>query len=208
MNPMSEETVYLVDDDASVLKSSSRLLRAAGHRVETYDSAKLFLSQLSAGANGCVIIDLHMPGLDGLELQQALTERGLPLPVIFLTGAGDIPSSVRAMKGGAEDFLTKMAPREELLDAVKRALARGRKERLDQEHLQALRQRLKALSPREMEVFQQVVRGKLNKQIANALSINERTVKLHRTNLTRKLGVPSVAELTRLAKEAGLLEDT
>ena len=154
--------------------------------------------------SGCVIVDLQMPDLNGLELQQALARAENPLPVIFLSGHGDIPSTVRAMRSGAEDFLTKTAPREQLLAAVHRAFERDRKEREQREELGELRNRFARLTERELEVLRYVVRGWMNKQIAAELGINERTVKLHRTSVTRKLRAPSVAELTTLARRAGI----
>jgi FixJ family two-component response regulator len=199
-------TVFIVDDDASFLRSISRLLRAAGYSVQAFDSAKKFLEQLAPGMSGCVLVDLQMPGLDGLELQAALAKSANPLPVVFLSAQGDIPTTVQAMRQGAEDFLTKLSRKEKLLDAVRRALARGAQERGERVRLQELRRRFDALTPREMEVLEHVVRGKMNKQIADDLKINERTVKLHRTNLTRALQVQSVAELTRLVAEAGLFQ--
>src|SRR5471030_71771 len=205
MNPShASGTVFIVDDDASFLKSVSRLLRAAGYSVQVFESAEKFLEQLAPGMSGCVLADLQMPGLNGLELQEALGKSANPLPVIFLSAQGDIPTTVQAMRRGAEDFLTKLSRKEKLLDAVKRALARGAQERSERVRLQALRRRFDALTPRELEVLEHVVRGRMNKQIAGDLKINERTVKLHRTNLTRTLQVQSVAELTRLAAEAGL----
>ncbi len=200
-------TVYLVDDDASFLTAASRLLRATGHPVKTFPSAAEFLKYLPAAGPGCVVADLQMPGLSGLDLQSALARTNNPLPVLFLTGHGDIPTSVRAMRQGAEDFLTKRAPKEELLEAVKRALARDARERAERTRIQGLRARFDTLSEREREVLQHVIRGQLNKQIAADLGIHERTVKLHRTAITTKLGVPSVAELTRLAQEAGLFSN-
>jgi FixJ family two-component response regulator len=199
-------TVFIVDDDESFLRSVSRFLRAAGYSVQAFDSAKKFLDQLSPGMTGCVVADLQMPGLNGLELQEALMKTANPLPVVFLSAQGDIPATVQAMRHGAEDFLTKLSPKEKLLDAVVRALARGARERKEREHLRELRGRFAALTPRELEVLEHVVHGRMNKQIADALGINERTVKLHRTNLTRTLQVHSVAELTRLAEEAGLFK--
>ncbi len=197
MNPSPESgTVFIVDDDPSFLKSVSRLLRSAGYPVQTFESATAFLAQLGSEMTGCVLADLQMPGLDGLELQAALKKSSNPLPVVFLSAQGDIPTTVKAMRQGAEDFLTKLCSKENLLEAVRRALARGTEE---QKH----RQRFAQLSPRELEVLKHVVRGQLNKQIADDLGINIRTVKLHRTNLTRKLGVQSVAELTRLAEASG-----
>ena len=197
--------VHLVDDDESFRSAAMRLLRAAGHAVECYASAVEFLARTPAEINACALIDLQMPGMDGLELQRALAKTPDPLPVVFLTAHGDIPSSVRAMKQGAEDFLTKTAPRDELLGAVERALARDREERATRAHRRELHDRLEALTPREHEVLRLVVQGKLNKEIAAELGIHERTVKLHRTAVTSKLGVQSVAELTRLAQEAGIL---
>jgi two-component system, LuxR family, response regulator FixJ len=199
-------TVFIVDDDASFLKSISRLLRAAGYSVQTFDSAKKFLEQLAPEMSGCVLADLQMPGLNGLELQEALAKSANPLPVVFLSAQGDIPTTVQAMRRGAEDFLTKLSPKEKLLDAIRRALARGAQERSERVRFQELRGRFDELTPRELEVLEHVVRGKMNKQIADDLGINERTVKLHRTNLTRKLQVQSVAELTRLVEEAGLFK--
>jgi FixJ family two-component response regulator len=199
-------TVFIVDDDASFLTSASRLLRAAGYAVQAFESAREFLDQLPPAAAGCVVTDLQMPGCDGLELQAALAQSANPLPVIFLSAQGDIPITVRAIRHGAEDFLTKLSPKEALLDAVKRALARNASERGQRERQRELRARFAQLSPRELEVLGHVVRGRLNKQIADELGINLRTVKLHRTNLTRRLQVQSVAELTSLATAAGLFK--
>ena len=199
-------TVFIVDDDASFLTSASRLLRAAGYAVQAFESAREFLDQLPPAAAGCVVTDLQMPGCDGLELQAALAQSANPLPVIFLSAQGDIPITVRAIRHGAEDFLTKLSPKEALLDAVKRALARNASERGQRERQRELRARFAQLSPRELEVLGHVVRGRLNKQIADELGINLRTVKLHRTNLTRRLQVQSVAELTSLAAAAGLFK--
>jgi FixJ family two-component response regulator len=196
--------IHIVDDDASFLRSVSRLLRASGYPVRTFGSARQFLDELGLNQRGCVVMDLQMPGFDGLELQQALRRSPNPLPVIFLTGQGDIPSTVRAMRLGAEDFLTKRAPKEQLLNAVKRALARDEKQSARRERQQELRSRFAALSERELEVLSHVLRGEMNKEIAAELGLNERTVKLHRTSITRKLGVFSVAELARLSVEAGI----
>jgi FixJ family two-component response regulator len=198
MNPSAEfGTVYIVDDDASFLMSVSRLLRSAGHKVQSFESATAFLAQLGPEMAGCVVADLQMPGLSGLELQAALLQSRNPLPIVFLSAQRDIPATVKAMRHGAEDFLTKLCSKEDLLDAVQRALVRAAGE-------EQQRRRFAQLSPRELEVWQQVVRGRLNKEIADQLGINIRTVKLHRTNLSRKLGVQSVAELTRLAEASGL----
>lgn len=194
--------VHLVDDDASFLAATSRLLLASGYEVKTFTSAVAFLNQLSPDAAGCVIADLQMPGASGLDLQDAMTKSGCTMPVVFLTGHGDIPSSVRAMRHGAEDFLTKRAPKAQLLAAVQRALERGERERARQLRLRELRDRLDQLTLRERQVLELVVQGKMNKEIADELAIHERTVKLHRTSITSKLQVHSVAELTRLMLEA------
>jgi FixJ family two-component response regulator len=204
--PGRSGTVFIVDDDTSFLQSVSRLLRAVGYTVQAFASAQEFLDRLAPEMSGCVVADLQMPGMNGLELQKALRRSTNPLPVIFLTGQGDIPATVNAMRSGAEDFLTKRVPKEELLAAVERAFDRDTQERQRRERLRDLRRRFDELSERELEVLEQVVQGRMNKQIAADLNINERTVKLHRTNLTRKLGVQSVAELTRLVDEAGLFE--
>jgi len=198
--------VFVVDDDLSFLTAVGRLFRAAGHSVETFSSGADLLARLSRGAEGCVVADLRMPGMSGLELQEALSRTGSPLPVVFLSGFGDVPTTVRALKHGAEDFLTKRAPKRDLLEAVARALARGARER--EERLRRLETRVlfDRLTPRERQVLAHVVQGRLNKEIAWDLSIHERTVKLHRTSITTKLGVASVAGLTRWVQEAGLLQ--
>jgi FixJ family two-component response regulator len=198
--------VHIVDDDASFLTATSRLLRANGFTVRTFPSAESFLAERDQDGPGCVLADLQMPGMSGLELQTALAQSSNPLPILFLTGQGDIPSSVRAMRDGAEDFLEKRAPKARLLDAVTRALDRDARERDARGRQRELRARFNALTPRELEVLGHVVRGKLNKQIAGDLGIHERTVKLHRTAITTKLHVQSVAELTRLSDEAGLFK--
>ncbi len=207
LNGFHAATVHIVDDDASFLTAASRLLRASGFAVKTFASAGDFLEQRDGEAAGCVVTDLQMPKMSGLDLQTALAGSGNPLPILFLTGHGDIPSTVRAMRNGAEDFLEKRASKEKLLDAVKRVLARDARERGERERQREVRALFAALSERELEVLAHVVQGRLNKQIANDLGIHERTVKLHRTAITTKLGVPSVAELTRLTQEAGLFTE-
>jgi two-component system, LuxR family, response regulator FixJ len=203
-SPRDKVTIFIVDDDTSFLRSVSRLLTAVGYSVEAFNCAQDFFARSAPERPGCVVADLQMPGINGLQLQEALRRSANPLPVIFLTGQGDIPSTVSAMRSGAEDFLTKRAPRDELLAAVERALARDSRERSLRQRHQELNQRLAGLSEREKEVLQHVVRGKMNKEIASDLNINLRTVKLHRTNITRKLKVQSVAELTRLTDETGM----
>lgn len=199
-------TVFIVDDDTSFLRSLSRLLTAVGYAVEPYVSAQEFFSRPAPERPGCVVADVQMPGINGLQLQESLRHSANPLPVVFLTGQGDIPTSVSAMRSGAEDFLTKRAAKEELLAAIQRALERDARERQQRLRQRELRGRFEALSGREREVLSHVVRGKMNKEIAADLNLNLRTVKLHRTNLTRKLNVQSVAELTRLADESGLFD--
>jgi FixJ family two-component response regulator len=207
MNPPSKSgTIFIVDDDESFLKSVSRLLSAAGYSVHAFGSAEEFLEQLAPGMSGCVLADLQMPGLDGLELQELLAKSSCPMPVVFLSAQGDIPTTVQAMRRGAEDFLTKLSAKQKLLDAIDRALARDVRERSERERLRELRERFDALTSRELEVLERVVRGRMNKEIADDLQISERTVKLHRTNLTRRLKVQSVAELTRLVEAAGLFK--
>jgi len=201
---MTAPVVQIVDDDRSFLTAASRLLRASGFAVKTFSSASEFLAQLDTDVPGCVVTDLQMPGMNGLDLQSALARSRNPIPILFLTGNGDIPSSVVAMRNGAEDFLEKRAPKEKLIDAVRRALARDAEERKERTRQRDLRARFDILTKREFEVLAHVVQGRLNKQIAGDLGIHERTVKLHRTAITTKLGVQSVAELTRLTDEAGI----
>jgi len=173
--------------------------------VKTFSSAAKFLqSAPPADSPGCVVLDLQMPGLSGLELQKALAKTDNPLPLVFLTGHGDISTSVRAMRQGAEDFLTKPVKKQALFDAVQRALARDAKERAQRARQRALRARFDALTPREREVLAHVLSGQLNKQVAGDLGTSERTIKAHRANLMAKLEVQSVAELARLAQEAGV----
>jgi two-component system response regulator FixJ len=200
--------VFVVDDDRSFLAAVARLLRASGHEVEAFSRGADLLARLERDdAAGCVLADLRMPGMDGLSLQQCLAAAENPLPVVFLTGHGDISTTVRAMKAGAEDFLTKTAPKPELLAAVTRALRRHERERVERGASRGRRQRFDRLTPRERQVLAQIVQGRLNKEIAWTLGIHERTVKLHRTSLFRKLGVGSAVELTRLVEEAGLVAE-
>src|SRR5664279_5340896 len=203
-----QPVVHIVDDDASFLDAVSRLLRASGFLVRVFSSASEFLEQHDNDLPGCVVTDLQMPGLNGLDLQSALMRSGNPLPGLFLTGHGEIAATVSAMRSGAEDFLEKRAPKDLLLEAVGRALARDMRERDARIRQRELRARFAALSEREREVLFHVVQGRLNKQIASDLGIHERTVKLHRTSITTKLGVPSVAALTRLAQEAGIFTES
>jgi FixJ family two-component response regulator len=197
-------TVFVVDDEASVRRAVSRLLRAAGLTVAAFASPEEFLAQHDPHAPGCLVLDLMMPGFNGLELQKALVRKGSVLPIIFLTGQGDVPKSVQAMKGGAIDFLTKPVNDEDLLAAVRAAIEKDRVALREQAELSEIRARLATLTPREREVLERVVTGKLNKQIADDLGTVEKTVKVHRARVMAKMKVQSVAELVRLAERAGI----
>jgi len=194
-------TIFVVDDDRSFLAAVSRLLRAGGYAVQTFKSATEFLQSARPESSGCVLLDLHMPGPSGLDLQDALAKTENPLPIIFLTGHGDIPSSVQAMRDGAEDFLTKPVKKEILFAAIERAWARDARERQRRARRRELRARYDALTPREREVRALVISGKLNKQIAADLGTVERTVKAHRAQVMEKMRVTSLAELVRVAGE-------
>ena len=194
--------VHVVDDDDSVRTAVVRLLQAAGHEARGYASAGEFLlGRSDRDAPGCVVLDVRMPGPSGLDLQEALARLEVPLPIVFLTGHGDIPMSVRAMKAGAVDFLTKPVSRDALLAAVRTALARDAETRSARARLHAFRARYETLTPREREVFAGVVAGKLNKQIAGELGTAERTVKAHRAQVMDKMQVASVAELVHVADQ-------
>lgn len=199
--------VYLIDDDPSYLRAMARVLSAAGFRVTSYTEAAPFLMEVSPDWRGCIVADLAMPCIDGLQLQSKLADAGSTMPVIFLTGHADIPSTVRAMRSGALDFLEKTAPDEEVIAAIVRALERDAEEHGARMRLVELGRKFALLTGREREVLSHVVRGRMNKQIAAALGINERTVKLHRTAIKRKLGVCSVARLATLVREVHLFDD-
>jgi len=197
-------TVFVVDDYAPGRRSISRLLRAAGFAVTAFASAKEFLAQYDAEAPGCLVLDLAMPAVSGLELQGILSDRGSLLPIIFLTAYGDVPKSVQAMKLGASDFLTKPVNDEDLLAAVRVAIEKHRALRREQAELSEIRARLATLTPREREVLEYVVAGKLNKQIAGELGTVEQTVKIHRAHVMEKMRVQSVAELVRITERCGI----
>jgi FixJ family two-component response regulator len=197
---LEKPVVHVVDDDDSLRKAVTRLLRAAGYDVRDYASAGDFaLATRERNRRGCVLLDVRMPGPSGLDLQEALAQEEEPLPIIFLTGHGDVPTSVRAMKAGAVDFLTKPIKRDVLLSAVRTALARDLRSHTSREQLRELRTRFAKLTPREREVFELVVTGRLNKQIAAELGMAERTVKAHRGQVMMKMQVTSLAELVHLA---------
>ena len=191
------ERVYVVDDEPRVRTSLARLLRSSGFEAEVFESPEAFLRALSVESEGCVLLDLAMPVRDGLEVQEELVRRGCELPVVFLTGRGSVPASVRAMKAGAVDFLTKPARSEVLLGAIRSALERDRARRAARDAREDLARRLATLTGREREVLQGVVEGLLNKQIGARLGIAEKTVKTHRGRVMEKMGVGSVAELVR-----------
>jgi FixJ family two-component response regulator len=197
-------TVFLVDDDAGVLKALSRLLRTNGYDVRSYASPQEFLACHDAKVPGCAVLDVSMPAVDGLALQKALTDGGSQRPVIFLTGKGDIPTSVRAMKAGAIDFLTKPVNDATLLEAIARAVAQDAKSRQTDAELASIHARIATLTPREREVMTHVVAGRLNKQIAGDLGTVEKTIKVHRSRMMEKLGIRTVADLVRMAQKAGL----
>jgi FixJ family two-component response regulator len=203
MSP-AKPAVYVVDDDPSVRVAMERLLKSVGLTVKTFASAREFLDQATPEWSGCLIVDLRMPGMGGLDLQDQLSARQVSLPVIFLTGYGTVPASVRAMKAGAVDFLEKPVDDQKLLDAVHEALERDREVRLNQAEMQALQQRLAILTPREYEVFTFIISGRLNKQAAAALGTTEKTIKVHRARIMEKLQCASLAELVRLAEKAGI----
>jgi FixJ family two-component response regulator len=199
MNPIGP-TVFVVDDDPAVLKGLARVLRSALLDVVTFSSPYEFLEQYDPHIPGCLVLDVAMPGFNGLELQDALKVKGSAIPIIFLTGHGDIPMSVRAIKGGALDFLTKPVHDEDLLRAVKAAFEKDRIERQSRAEQDEVRQRLATLTPREREVLTHVVSGQLNKQIANDLGTVEKTIKVHRARVMEKMKVSSVAELVRITE--------
>ena len=204
MSAPSTPTVFVVDDYAPGRRSISRLLRAAGFVVAAFASAQDFLAQYDPGVWGCLVLDVAMPAVTGLELQSILAEKGSRLPIIFLTAHGDIPKSVQAMKQGASDFLTKPVNDEDLLAAVRVAIEKHRALRREQAELSEVRARLATLTPREREVLEYVVAGKLNKQIADDLGTVEQTVKVHRARVMQKMRVQSVAELVRLTQRCGI----
>jgi RNA polymerase sigma factor (sigma-70 family) len=202
--PEPMPVIFVVDDEPSIRKSLSRLIRSAGLGVETFASAEEFLQRVPGDEPACVLLDIQMPALNGLELQEQLARAAYSLPVIFLTGHGDIPKSVEAMKKGAIDFLTKPFDDEDLLRAIHQALERDKRERQRYHVVRAIQQNLETLTEREHEILRYVLTGKLNKQIADALDISEKTVKVHRGRVMEKLRVSSVAELVHLAEKAGI----
>jgi FixJ family two-component response regulator len=199
-----EPTIFIVDDEASVRNAVARLLRSEGYEVATFASPTEFLAEHNHAVPGCVVLDMAMPDLNGLEVQRALAERHGARPIVFLTGRADVPMCAQAMKRGAADFLMKPANDEDLLAAVRRAVTRDRRSRQSRAELESIRTRLTTLTPREREVLEHVVAGQLNKQIAGDLGTVEKTIKVHRARVMRKMRVTSVAELARLAERVGI----
>jgi FixJ family two-component response regulator len=202
---MSTAVVHVVDDDALFRTAVARLLRTSGYEVALYESGAQLLQKSPGDEPGCILLDVRMSGLDGLQLQDRLKKMDSFLPIVFLSGHGDIPTSVKAIKAGAEDFLSKPISRGPLLEAIERALARYRDQRDQRVRRDQLRARLSTLTPRETEVFVLVVRGRLNKQIAYELGTTERTIKAHRHAVMQKLKVNSLAEAVSIAERLGML---
>jgi FixJ family two-component response regulator len=198
------QTIFLVDDDASVRKSLSRVLREEGWNVETFESAEAFLARPAQKAQGCVVLDVTMPGLDGLELQRRLAAAGESMPIVFVSGHGDIPMSVQAIKAGATDFLTKPVEARVLVAAVRAAIDHDTAVRQDLAAMEELRQRLASLTPREREILVALAGGKLNKQIAGDLGVVEQTVKFHRARILERMRAKTVAELMHIAARVGI----
>jgi FixJ family two-component response regulator len=199
-----DATVFVVDDDASVLRSLKRLLQSAGWAAETFASPEEFLRLRDPTAPGCLILDVEMPGLDGFELQQRLADEGTPLPIVFLTGHGDVPSSVKAMRAGATNFLCKPVSEEPLLASVAEAVEADRAFRRDNADLVAGRERLMSLTTRERQVLDRIVAGRLNKQTADELGTALKTIKVHRARVMQKMNVRSLAQLARLVERMGV----
>ncbi len=200
----SDAVIAIVDDDPSVRKGLERLIRSLGWKAETFASAQEFLDGPRTDAPSCLVLDLQLPGLSGLDLQKRMAEAGLETPIIFLTGHGDIPASVKAMKAGAVEFLTKPVDEQDLLNAIQEAIERDRRTREQQAEMRDLRDRYDSLTTREQEVMRQVISGLLNKQVAADLNITEDTVKFHRGHIMRKMRADSLADLVRMAESLGI----
>ena len=198
-----DSIVFIVDDDLSVRRSTERLVQSAGLKVQTFTSAREFLKNARFEGPACLVLDVRMPGLSGMDLQRELTQAGIRVPIIFITGHGDIPMSVRAMKAGAVDFLTKPFRSRSLLDAVRAAIERDRSAHKERSETGELRQRYEQLTPREREVMALVATGLLNKQVAGELATTERTIKFHRAHIMQKMHAESLADLVRMAEKLG-----
>jgi RNA polymerase sigma factor (sigma-70 family) len=200
--------VFVVDDDKAVRKSLERLIKSVGLTVQAFSSAREFLESDPSAGPSCLVLDVRMPGLSGIDLQKELGKMGYTIPIIFITGYGDIPMSVRTMKRGAIDFLTKPFNDQDLLDAIHRAIEKDKQTRREQDEIGTIQQRVDSLTPREREVFSLVVTGMLNKQIAYDLGMSEKTVKVHRSRVMDKMQADSLAELVRLAYKVGIGSST
>ena len=203
-SPLAEAVIAIVDDDFSAREGLSSLIRSTGFEVETFASAQEFLARHGAEAPSCLVLDLQLPGLSGLDLQKRMAAAGLEIPIVFLTGHGNIAASVQAMKAGAVEFLTKPFDEQALLRAIQEAVERDRRARQQQAEMRELRDRYGSLTAREQQVMQQVVSGLLNKQIAAELNITEFTVKIHRGQVMRKMCAASLADLVRMADRLGI----
>ena len=199
-----DAVVFVVDDDASVRRSTERLVRSLGFAIQAFASAREFLDGARVDRPGCLVLDVQMPGLSGLDLQSELAKQGVEIPIIFLTAHGDIPMTVRAMKGGATEFLTKPVRSRDLLAAIQTAIERDRVAHRQRREIEELRERYQKLTPRERAVLPLVVAGLLNKQIAGELEASERTVKFHRAHIMQKMQAHSLPELVRMAERLGL----
>jgi len=199
-----EPLVFIIDDDASVRRSLERLFKSVGLKVEIFASAREFLKRERPDGPSCIVLDVRMPGLSGFDLQDTLAEANFRVPIIFLTGHGNIPLSVRAMKAGAMDFIEKPFEDQVLLEAVQRGLEKDRQFRLKEAEVDEIKRRMETLTAREYEVFTHVIRGKLNKQVAYDLGIVEKTIKVHRAQVMRKMRADSLADLIRMAGKAGI----
>ena len=202
MDPL-DSIVIVIDDDPAFRRSTERLIHLAGYAVRTFGTAAEFLRSRLVDLPTCIVLDVRLPGLSGLDLQEALPKAGIHIPIVFITAHGDIPMSVQAMKAGATEFLTKPFLEQNLLDAIQKAIGRDREARKRRAGLAALRRRFASLTPREQQVMALVVSGMLNKQIAGELSTSEKTVKFHRGHIMRKMGTLSLAELVRIAERLG-----
>jgi FixJ family two-component response regulator len=200
----AQATVFIVDDDDGMRQSLKNLIGSVGLQVKVFASAQEFLRSKLTDVPGCLVLDVRLPGLSGLDLQKRMADAGIDIPIIFITGHGDIPMTVRAMKAGAVEFLTKPFRDQDLLDAVQQALERDRAARAQRGEIEELRTRLDSLTPREREVMTLVVAGLLNKQIAGELGTSETTVKIHRHQVMEKMGADSLAELVRMADRLGV----
>jgi FixJ family two-component response regulator len=202
-----DATVFVVDDDASIRQALASLIRSAGLKAESFSSAQEFLARLPVDVPGCLVLDVRLPGLSGLDLQSRMAEINLDIPIVFITGHGDVPTSVRAMKAGAVEFLTKPFLDHDLLDAIGQAIERHRVARRRQAQIDELNSRYESLTRREREVMERVVSGLLNKQVAADLGISEVTVKVHRAKVRHKMRAGSLADLVRMAESLGIRRD-